>query len=115
MSARQTCDVTDEVRQQESRLHVAFIQLSVNRNFYVLRHSTFLLESPLSGRERRYCMLLNARGILSIEKQTNPGFAGRSHLMRLERLHTHQFIRVLRVVLPLVVVALVAVPSRNYC
>jgi len=34
--------------------------------------------------------------------------------MRLERLHTHQFIRVLRVVLPLVVIALVAVPSWNF-
>jgi lipopolysaccharide transport protein LptA len=59
-------------------------------------------------------MLLNARGILSIEKQTNPDFAGRNPLMRLERLHIHQFIRVLRVVLPLVVITLVAIPSWNY-
>src|SRR5262245_42950399 len=114
MSAGQACDVTNKVRQQESRLHVVFVQLCVNCDFYVLLHSTFLLESPLSGRERRYCMLLNARGILSIEKQTNPYFGGRSSLMRLERVHTHQFIRLMRVVLPLVVIALVAVPSWNY-
>src|SRR5262245_48436930 len=114
MGACQACDVTNEVRQQEARLHVAFVQLSVNRDFYVLLHSTFLLESPLSGRKRLYCMLLNARGILPIENQTNPNFAGRNPLMRLERLHTHQFIRVLRVVLPLVVIVLVAVPSWNY-
>src|SRR5262245_21658068 len=114
MSARQPCDVTNKVRQQEARLHVAFVQLSINRDFYVLRHSTFLLESPLSGRKRPYCMLLTARGILSSEKQTNPDFAGRNPLMRLERLHVHQFIRVLRVVLPLVVITLIVIPSWNY-
>src|SRR5262245_32650914 len=102
------------MRQKEERLYVAFLQLSFNCDSYVLRHSTFLLESPLSGRKRPYCMLLNARGILSIEKQTNPDFNGRNPLMRLERLHTHQLIRVLRVVLPLVVIALIAVPSWNY-
>src|SRR5262245_9117782 len=79
MGACQACDVTNEMRQQKARLHVAFVQLFVNCDFYVLRHSTFLLESPLSGRKRRYCMLLNARGILSIEKQTNPHFVGRSY------------------------------------